>query len=269
MILGIDIGGTTTDIVGLLRGSHIDPLTVRADDALASAAGALGKFVSLRCIKLAEISTLAITGVGAGKIGGELLGIPTVHVSEFRAIGTGGAYLSGIKKAIVVSMGTGTAVVHVDGDTISHWGGTGVGGGTVIGLAKRALGISSYESILKRAAKGTLDTVDLFVDDIADPGLFDLPARTTASNFGKTSDEATDDDVALAIVNMVCQTIGVVAAGAARATGTHDIVLTGKLAVAGLARSAFDSLSSLYNVTFIVPDHAEFATAFGAAVSEA
>ena len=47
MIIGIDIGGTTTDIVGLKDGKILSPVSVKADDPITSAAGALGKFVEI------------------------------------------------------------------------------------------------------------------------------------------------------------------------------------------------------------------------------
>jgi len=267
MILGIDIGGTTTDIVGIDAGRLVEPLTVTASDPVASAAGALGKFVVDRSIPLASISRVAVTGVGAGRIGGDLLGIETAKVTEFAAIGVGGAYLSGLDRAIVASMGTGTAVVYVDGERIEHWGGTGVGGGTLIGLARRTIGVSDFDIILKKAASGDLAHVDLSVGDITDPNLVGMPAYTTASNFGKLEDDATDSDIARAILNLVCQTVGVVAAGAARATGTTNIVVTGKMAVVPFAAETFDRLGALYGCTYSIPDLAASATAIGAAVS--
>ena len=68
MIIGIDIGGTTTDIVGLKDGKILNPISVKADDPITSAAGALGKFVEMRDLPLSEIRLIAATGVGAGQI---------------------------------------------------------------------------------------------------------------------------------------------------------------------------------------------------------
>ena len=267
MLLGIDIGGTTTDIVGLDTKGLIDPLTVQASDPVASAAGALGKFVVDREVPLASIKKVAVTGVGAGRIGRDLLGINTVQVSEFTAVGIGGAYLSGMDRAIVVSMGTGTAVVYVDDGYIEHWGGTGVGGGTLIGLSKLAIGVSDFDIILKKAKDGDLSKVDLTIEDITQPELMGMPANTTASNFGRVADDATDSDIARAIVNMICQTVGVVAAGAARAKAVDQIVVTGKTAVVPHAESTFQRLGDLYGVTYSIPRFADFSTAIGAAVS--
>ena len=45
------------------------------------------------------------------------------------------------KRAIIVSMGTGTAYVMADNDKAYHIGGTGAGGGTLLGLSNRMLNI--------------------------------------------------------------------------------------------------------------------------------
>ena len=266
MIIGIDIGGTTTDIAGLASGQIHNPVSVKADDPIASAAGALGKFVELNNLSLSQIEFIAATGVGAGQIKNSLLGIPVKKVDEFDSIGTAGAYLTGLKEAIVISMGTGTALVHIKGDVITHWGGSGVGGGTMVGLADQLLKINTIKTLMDKASKGRLNMVDLTVGDIAGGALPDLPASATASNFGKVSDEATDGDIAMAIINLVAQTIALMGIYAARAEGLTDIVLTGRLSILPLIRQVMDGVSALYKMNFLVPEFAEFGTAIGAAI---
>ena len=266
MIIGIDIGGTTTDIVGLKDGKIICPLTVKADDPITSAAGALGKFLETKNISLSEIRIICATGVGAGKVKNNLFGIPVKEVDEFDAIGIAGSFLSGLSKAVVVSMGTGTAVVTVDGSEILHWGGSGVGGGTLVGLAGKMLNIKSIDTLVDKALRGTLENVDLTVGDIAGGALDNLPASITASNFGKMSDLAKDEDIALAIINLVAQTIGVMGIAAARACDLNDIILTGKLAGIKPIKEILDRVAELYKTKFIIPENAGFATAIGAAI---
>ena len=267
MILGIDIGGTTTDIVGFKKGKIIRPLTIKADDPITSAAGALGKYTDQNKFKLSDIKTIGITGVGSSYIESDILGIPVQKVDEFRSIGHGGKFLSGINKAIVVSMGTGTAIVQVNGGKISHWGGSGVGGGTLVGLAKKILNTTDIEIITGKAKKGSLGKVDLTVGDIVNGSINTLPSTVTASNFGKSLDDASENDFALAIINLVCQTIGIIAISAARATNNNDIVLTGKLAILPQAKAIFTGVGKLYNKKFHIPDYSEYSTAIGAAVS--
>lgn len=266
MIIGIDIGGTTTDIVGLRAGEILHPLSVKADDPVTSAAGALGKFVEETGRSLNEIKLIAATGVGASRIKNTLLGIPVKKINEFMSIGTAGAHLTGLSKAIVVSMGTGTAIVKVNAGEIKHWGGTGVGGGTMVGLSDKLLNITSIHTLMDKAAKGQLNMVDLTVGDIAGGELVGLPETATASNFGKLSDEATDHDVAMAIINLVGQTIAIMGMSAARSEQINDLVLTGKLSILPLMRKVVDGVGHLYNTHIVVPEYSEFATAIGAAI---
>ncbi|PIE04367.1 MAG: pantothenate kinase [Spirochaetales bacterium] len=267
MIIGIDIGGSTTDIVGFEGNSILHPCTVRADDPVSSAAGALGRYLTETGHQLDDVDTLAVTGVGAGALSDSLLGLSVVKVTEFEAIGGGGVFLTGIESAVVVSLGTGTAIVTVDNGQMSHWGGTGVGGGTLIGLSKALFGVSNIETIARKAAAGHLDRVDLSVGDIATRVIPGLPADTTAANFGKMSDDITDNDLALAVVNLVCETVGMIAAGAAGSAGKDTVVLVGKLASFPVAGEVFRKLSALNGLRYVVSPQASFATAVGAAVS--
>ncbi len=266
MIIGIDIGGSTTDIVGFEGDQLLSPLTVRASDPVSSAAGALGRYLAETGKQLSDVSTLAVTGVGAGALDDELLGLPISKVDEFRAIGRGGVFLSGVSSAVVASLGTGTAIVVADEGDISHWGGSGVGGGTLIGLSKALFGVSDIDVIAQKAAKGDLSRVDLSVGDISPRVIPGLPPDTTAANFAKMADNATDDDKAMAVVNLVCQTVGMIAAGAAGATKKDTVVLIGKLASFPAAAGVFKQLASLNGLNYLVAPHAAFATAVGAAV---
>jgi type II pantothenate kinase len=267
MIIGIDIGGTTTDIVGYENGNIDSPLTVKADDPVTSAAGALGRYVDTSGLPLSEIEDIRLTGVGAYRIGKGIFGLPVTRIDEFQAIGLGGAFLSGKDPVIIASMGTGTAIVEVSNGMVTHLGGTGVGGGTLMGLSKKIFGVSDIDVIVDMAYGGNLATVDLTVGDIASRSLSDLPEDATASNFGKMSDKATNADTALAIINLVCQTVGVTAMSAGRASGIGEIVLTGRLTKIPQAAQVFTGLTNLYGITFIVPQYAEFATAIGAALA--
>ena len=59
VILGIDIGGSSTKIVGLAPDlSVIDMLRVKADDPLTSLYGAMGNFLSTHHLQLSATSRL-------------------------------------------------------------------------------------------------------------------------------------------------------------------------------------------------------------------
>lgn len=268
MIIGIDIGGSTTKIVGIKNKTIVDPLTVEANDPIASASGALGKFLSVNKINLHDIEKVITTGVGSSFLGDDLLGLPLIKIEEFRALGYGGLYLSGLKKAIVTSVGTGTAFVKAHGRCIHHLGGTGVGGGTILGLSKAMVNLSSFDNIIEMASSGKLNTVDLSIGDISHAGISNLPNSITASNFGKMNDQASRNDISRGILNMVFQVVGMMAIFAARTERDKDIVMAGKMVHVPQAKKTFSELGKLYKVTFHIPRLAEYSTAIGAAISQ-
>ncbi len=268
MIVGIDIGGSTTDAV-LLNNGRFPVVTIEANDPVAAAAGALGKLVSDFGLSLDQITRVAATGSGARALPNTLLGRPVVKVDEFTAIGIGGTSLAEKKDALVVSLGTGTAIVSVRGDRIEHFGGTGVGGGTLLGLSKHMLGVSKIETMEAMARRGDLSRIDLTVGDIAGGPLGDLPPGTTAANFGKLNADATPDDKALAIINMIAEVIGVMSIASARACNQRDIVLTGKLTRIFSFLRQVKHVEGIFGPGFMIPEHADYATAIGAARSAA
>ncbi len=85
MIIGIDIGSTTTKAVSLEDGKVVKKISTRAEDAITSASGAFGKIILENGIRMGDIKRILITGAGATKIEGELFGIPTEKVNEITA----------------------------------------------------------------------------------------------------------------------------------------------------------------------------------------
>ncbi len=265
MIIGIDIGGSTTDAV--ILDNEFRVVSVEANDPIAAAAGALGKLVNDLNAQLSDVTAIAATGGGARHLGDQLLGIPVRKVDEITAIGVGGSTLADKRDALVVSMGTGTAIVSVKPERIIHVGGTGVGGGTLLGLSKHLLNVARLETLEQLAATGDLTRVDLTVGDIAGGPLGTLPADATASNFGKLSSDARPEDKARALINMIAEVIVVLSVSAARAADHRDIVLTGKLVRVKPFLDRVTATRFLFERNFIVPQHAEYATAIGAARS--
>jgi type II pantothenate kinase len=265
-IIGIDIGGSTTKIIGFNKDGMFSPVLVKANDPIASLYGAFGKFLSANKLTLDDIKQVMVTGAGSSFVTENLYGIPTGKVDEFRAIGMGGLYLSKLRKAIVVSMGTGTAYVRVEDTDVKHIGGSGVGGGTLLGLSNKMLNVRNFDDLIESAEGGNLANIDLSIGDITIDVLEGLPPDTTASNFGKISDLASKADTALGIINLVFQTIGMLAVFATKIDCTKDVVLTGNLTNVPQAHDIFERLGKLFDVNFHIPVNAEFATATGAAI---
>ena len=77
VILGIDIGGSTTKIVGLRTdGSVISMLRVRAEDQVTSLYGALGNYLTSNRLSLRDVRRVVLTGVGASYVEGDIYGLP-------------------------------------------------------------------------------------------------------------------------------------------------------------------------------------------------
>ena len=267
-VIGIDVGGSTTKIVGFRDNKLIEPIFVRAHDQLTSAYGAFGRFTAENSLDISDIDKIMVTGVGSTFLSAPIYKIPCFSQVEFPCIGKGGLYLSGLDKAIVVSMGTGTALVYAEKDKDSvYLGGTGVGGGTLVGLSKLLTGMSKVDNIIDAASMGDLKNIDLRVSDITKTDIHpDLAPDLTAANFGKVSELASKNDIALGIINMIFETVGMQAIFAARGYGIRDIVLTGNMAIIPQAHEIFSSLNTLFDVNFIIPPRAQFSPVIGSAL---
>ncbi len=271
-VIGIDVGGTTTKIAGFAPGGKlIQPMFVRATDPVTSVYGAFGKFTLENELSLDGIDRIMMTGAGARFVKEPIFGLDCQSAVEFDSIGIGGLFLSDLKEAIVVSMGTGTAIVHAKmtsgGIETEYLGGTGVGGGTIVGLSRKMLGVDTIEHIEQLCDGGDLANVDLRISDISGNGIYEnVNENLTASNFGKLSDLATRHDIALGICNMVSETIAMMSIFAARSFGVRDIVLIGNLTSLTPIRETFVSLAASFGVNFLIPDKASFGTVIGAAL---
>ena len=273
IVIGIDVGGSTTKIVGFKevdgKREIFAPQFISANDPLTSTYGAFGKFTDENRIAISDIDRVFMTGVGASYIKRNLYGIECIRVPEFTCIGRGGLYLSGLDDALIVSMGTGTAIVHAgrDGST-KYLGGTGVGGGTLVGLSKLMCGAESIDHIVEIASTGNLANVDLRIKDMtAKDALGGLPGDMTAANFGNVSEVAEKGDVALGILNMVYEAVAMVSVFAARQAGVKDVVLTGNLTRLAFCAEKFKEINGMgYGVNFVIPEMAQYATVIGCAL---
>ena len=243
VILGIDIGGSSTKIVGLHEnGTVIDMLRVKAEDPLTSLYGALGNFLATHSLKLTDIGHIALTGVG-------------------------GLALSRKERAVVVSMGTGTSLLWAEkGGEIRHIIGSGIGGGTLSGLSELITGVHQYALIRKLCQDGDLSQIDLTIGDMSKGKVGTLPPEATAANFAKLAEDATSADKMRGLVNLVLQAIGTMSVLACRTCGTNTVVLTGALTMLPPAHETFELFTQLYGVEYIIPENATFATAIGAAL---
>lgn len=269
IVVGIDIGGSTTKIAGFRGDKMLLPVQISADNAVASLFGAFGKFLYDNGLELADIGQVNLTGVGSSAINQRIYGLPTYKVDEFSANGVGGGYFAGNKNEfIVVSMGTGTSFVEVRNNVPRHLGGIGIGGGTITGLSKLMLNTNDFNKIRELASAGRVGNIDLRIGDISKNPLPGLDLEITASNFGKASSRANCEDKAAGIVHMVIETICQTAVLISNGTDIKDFVLIGNLINFPECWNVCEMIKTMYpDSNFIIPEDGEYGTAIGTALA--
>ena len=269
IVVGIDIGGSTTKIAGFREDRMLIPVQISADSAVASLFGAFGKFLYDNDLQLTDIGQVNLTGVGSSEIRQDIYGVPTFRVDEFSANGVGGGYFAGNKtEFMVVSMGTGTSFVEVRNNVPRHLGGIGIGGGTITGLSKLMLNTNDVGKIQELASGGKVGNIDLRIGDISKNPLPGLDLEITASNFGKASSRANCEDKAAGIVHMVIETICQTAVLISNGTDIKDFVLIGNLINFPECWNVCEMIKTMYpHVNFIIPEDGEYGTAIGTALA--
>ena len=267
--IGLDIGSTNTKLVACnAAGEVLAMRKYKSNDPAANASEAVTEISSACGFAPGEIDEITLTGVHAGRTTGEILGRPTRRVDEFAAIGIGGLILSGLGRAVVASMGTGTAFILAGNGEARHLGGTGVGGGTLSGMCRHLYGLEGFQEIVAASLEGDISRVDLKVGDLIENTYISLPADLTSSNFGKVGSggEVRRGDFVLGLVNMILETVGMMAVLACRGAGLEKgpVVLSGALAELPQAEKAFGTFQERLGIEFVIADRPLYATAIGA-----
>lgn len=266
IVIGIDVGISTTKIVGVRDMQVVSPMRITATDPITSLYGAFGKYLYENHIELEDVEQVVLTGVGSAYIEKPVYGLPTSKADEFVADGLGARFESGLDRIIVVSMGTGTSLVRCDGNDIRHIGGISVGGGTLAGLSRIILQTSDIKQVSELAKQGNISNVNLMIGDISAHPLPGLPMNVTASLFGKAQTDAAKEDIAVGLIHTVLQTIGSAAVLSALNTDIREFVMIGNLTLLPQCHDVFPMMEQLYNVHFHIPKYSQFCTAIGAAL---
>ena len=257
-VIGIDIGSSTIKIIEYKDGQICNKQISESKEYEKT----IENFINENDIK--QIDKMVLTGISAKKVDVSKYNVPVQIVEEFVAIGSGGLYLSNKEKAIIASIGTGTAFIRAEGKTFKHLGGTGVGAGTLTNLCNKFAGTKSFNEIIKLSEKGDLDNIDLRIADLTDENIKTLPPELTLANFGKLKDNATKEDLVLGILNMIFEVIGMMAAFASINDEIKDIVLIGNIVKISQVKDILLKIEKTHNVSFIIPEEPQFAVAIGA-----
>jgi len=257
-ILGIDLGSSTIKIVEYKDGK----ITNKGIFESSNYEEIIGNFIDKNNIK--EIDKIVTTGINAKKLKLSKYNLPIEVVEEFIAIGTGGLFLSKKEKAIIASVGTGTALIRAEEKDFKHLGGTGVGAGTLTNLCNKFAGIKTFDEILELSKQGDLDNIDLRIKDLTDEDIQTLPPELTLANFGKLNNNATKADIVIGLVNMVFEVIGMMTAFASINDDIKDIVLIGNIACIPVVKDILNKIEKTHNVRFTIPENPQYAVVIGA-----
>jgi type II pantothenate kinase len=264
MHIAIDFGASNTDAIARI-GTELRRWTLpsvgKPSEARTRAVLTAGN------IDLADVAWIAMTGGDRSALADTLAGTPIISVPEVEAIGRGGLALAGVSEAAIVSAGSGTAVIAARPAGYQHISGTGVGGGTLLGLARLLIGTADPGVVDALARAGNHTSVNLTIGEIIGEAIGSLPPDTTAVNFGRLAREASTPnrpDLAAGLVNLVGQVIGVVAINAARSQSFETIVVIGHLADLASIRATIAQVGEFYGAPITLPAGGGYATALGA-----
>ena len=266
MDISIDFGITVTDILKRNQGVMSHQMTLSKEEP---SLALLNKLLSDINFK-SDVNFLAVTGGKHLNIGEKIESTRVIHVNEIEAIGEGAMSLSGLSEknpTIIVSAGSGTACILAKEGNFVHCSGTGVGGGTVLGLSKLLLGTTDPIEIAELAIKGNESSVDLILEDVVSGPIGELPSDTTAVNFGKVSkidSEISREDIAAGIVNLVGQTAARVATSVATTFNAREIVVVGRSPSFNGLKNSLEQAASIMGFSPHFPDNGEYASALGA-----
>jgi len=227
-VVGVDVGATLAKIALRSRDDAAPDFDLVPSQAPAKVMEAVVRL---------EPRSVGLTGGGAAELA-RLLPWDTARVNEFAAWGSGAAALlrsNGTapgERYLLVSLGTGTSIMLVDGMAVTRVGGTALGGGTLIGLGTRLTGERRFEALVELATRGVRARVDLRVSDLYRAGEIPLAGELTASAFGKLARleedaEPRHEDLAQALMGAIGENVALLCGGLAAVTQVRKIVYAG------------------------------------------
>jgi type II pantothenate kinase len=201
------------------------------------------------------------------------LGIEAEHIVEFEATVSGVRWLleqagTRLDSFLLTNVGTGTSIHCVESSTHYRVGGTGVGGGTLVGLSALATGVRDYDDIVRFASVGLRDEIDLKVSHIYEGSTPPIPGELTASNFGRwlqTGGSERKEDVLASVVGLVGETVASVSVHAAGQCGASSVLYIGSSFINNpLLRTVVADYTELRGSRAVMVPNGEYSGAMGA-----
>ena len=223
---------------------------------------------------IAPQATIYGTG-GNWRLVKEKLHQPNEDIDEFTALVKGTNYLLETEKKrldeyILVSIGTGTSIFHVNRQEFSRVVGTGIGGGTWMGIGNLLAGEKTFAELVKLSLDGNHKRSDLLVQDIYGLDNAPLTNELTAANFGKEhlTKDATVNDQLRALTQMIGEVILTLTGTVIQQINVTDVVFTGSTLEGNTPlQEVFTSFHDVLTYQPIFLEKGAYAGAVGAMIS--
>ena len=163
MYVAIDFGISNTDIA--VSDKNQTSFYTLSSKSYSISLNDIKKILKKINVERSSIKVIGVTGGKSSDLEESLDGTKIKKINEIEAIGLGAKKLYGIKDepTLIVSAGTGTACVQVQGDDFNHLGGIAVGGGMLEGLGSLLLKNSKGFEINELGVNGSRNELDLLL----------------------------------------------------------------------------------------------------------
>ena len=219
-------------------------------------------------IKKSDIEKIIVTGTGASYLSDSIDGIDIIKVDEFTAIAYGGLILSKLDEAIIVSIGTGTTILYTNLDKIERLGGTGLGGGTFVGLSNALLqkklldnNVKTFNELIEIAKKGDRRHIDLTIGDISKYDIANMSKDLTAANFAKMNKPYVEADLVASVINLIIENISLLVNSLNK---NYKVVYIGTFVTDENIRRRLKEFSEYTGDDIVFVDNSDFVIAIGA-----
>ena len=266
-VIGIDAGGTLVKTVHTISGEYQFQtfLTSKLED--------LATWIR----DFHPVATLMVTG-GKQIAVSQLVDNRVEKIDEFQATALGireilkSNNIQPQESFLVVNVGTGTSIHSINETSSERLGGSGIGGGTLLGLAYLLTGHHDFETIVGLAEKGMRDGIDLKVKDIYDEEESPIDGNLTASNFGFLEQikrrEVREEDILACLVGMIAEAILMIAIPFARSIQSKTLVLIGSTFQSNSGfKKLLQQFNELFGIQTIFPEKGQYSGALGALLS--
>ncbi|WP_042463924.1 type II pantothenate kinase [Neobacillus dielmonensis] len=231
--------------------------------------------VAISWVKAAGVDVQAVLTGGKAHILQKNYFPDATIVPEFQATCDGARFLLAEQGAkvedsfLIINIGTGTSWHLVKGENYERILGSGLGGGTFVGLGSLLANSQDYDQLTSLASKGSKGNLDLLVKDIYESDESPINGDLTAANFAKAAKVMhSEADRMAAVTNMIAETIILLTLQAAALHKVKDIVLIGSTLLNNpFLKTTLENYLVMLGLTPVFVANGEFSSSYGALLS--